>query len=150
MWQKCLFNKKSCKKCAKNFLEWIRIRFLRNQHWQIPYRVRNDECNRHSEALATAPRTKQVHSNSNRKNTFSDYEFSIFTLSWISSTLTEFRQRNFVPKASICSLSGMNGVQKFAETSSAWRVWYEKILGKPISMISTYAFFFTPLAPLYQ
>ena len=114
MWQKCLFNKKSCKKCAKNFLEWIRIRFLRNQHWQIPYRVRNDECNRHSEALATAPRTKQVHSNSNRKNTFSDYEFSIFTLSWISSMLTEFRQRNSVPKASICSLSGMNAVQKFA------------------------------------
>ena len=30
-------------------------------------------------ALPTAPRTKRVHSNSNRKNTFSDYEFSIFT-----------------------------------------------------------------------
>ena len=28
----------------------------------------------------TMPRTKRVHSNSNRKNTFSDYEFSIFTL----------------------------------------------------------------------
>ena len=27
----------------------------------------------------TTPRTKRVHSNSNRKNTFSDYEFSIFT-----------------------------------------------------------------------
>ena len=27
----------------------------------------------------TAPRIKRVHSNSNRKNTFSDYEFSIFT-----------------------------------------------------------------------
>ena len=46
--------------------------------------------NRHSEfhislfviqrALSTTPRTKRVHSNSNRKNTFSDYEFSIFTL----------------------------------------------------------------------
>ena len=44
--------------------------------------------NRHSEfhislfviqrAKPTTPRTKQVHSNSNRKNTFSDYEFSIF------------------------------------------------------------------------
>ena len=31
-------------------------------------------------ALSTTPRTKRVHSNSNRKNTFSDYEFSIFTL----------------------------------------------------------------------
>ena len=69
---------------------------------------------RHSEPLSTTPRTKRVHSNSNRKNTFSDYEFSIFTLSWISSMLTEFRQRNSVPKASICSLSGMNAVQKFA------------------------------------
>ena len=36
--------------------------------------------NSHSEPLPTAPRTKRVHSNSNRKNTFSDYEFSIFTL----------------------------------------------------------------------
>ena len=29
-------------------------------------------------AKPTTPRTKRVHSNSNRKNTFSDYEFSIF------------------------------------------------------------------------
>ena len=29
-------------------------------------------------AKSTAPRIKRVHSNSNRKNTFSDYEFSIF------------------------------------------------------------------------
>ena len=65
-------------------------------------------------AKLTMPRTKRVHSNSNRKNIFYDYEFSIFTLSCISSTLTEFRQRNSVPKASICSLSGMNAVQKFA------------------------------------
>ena len=36
--------------------------------------------NSHSEPT-TAPRIKRVHSNSNRKNTFSDYEFSIFTLS---------------------------------------------------------------------
>ena len=74
-------------------------------------------------ALSTTPRTKRVHSNSNRKNTFSDYEFSIFTLSWISSMLTEFRQRNSVPKASICSLSGMNAVQKFA------------LLGLPMNLI---------------
>ena len=30
-------------------------------------------------AKPTTPRTKRVHSNSNRKNAFSDYEFSIFT-----------------------------------------------------------------------
>ena len=40
--------------------------------------------------------------------------FRFSCLSWISSTLTEFRQMNSVPKASICSLSGMNAVQKFA------------------------------------
>ena len=40
--------------------------------------------------------------------------FRFSHLSWISSMLTEFRQRNSVPKASICSLFGMNAVQKFA------------------------------------
>ena len=40
--------------------------------------IRIDNLSRHSEPT-TAPRFKRVHSNSNRKNTFSDYEFSIFT-----------------------------------------------------------------------
>ena len=42
------------------------------------------------------------------------FVFQTEKLSWISSTLTEFRPRNFVPIASICSLSGINAVQKFA------------------------------------
>ena len=40
--------------------------------------------------------------------------FRFSCLSWISSTLTEFRQMNSVPKASICSLSDKNAVRKFA------------------------------------
>ena len=49
-----------------------------------------------------------------KKILFPIMNFRFSYLSWISSTLTEFRQRNSVPKASICSLSGMNAVQKFA------------------------------------
>ena len=64
-------------------------------NWQIFVITR--ECNDRSNpehpfviqrTKSTAPRIKRVHSNSNRKNTFSDYEFSIFTLCsacrWIS------------------------------------------------------------------
>ena len=47
-----------------------------NKHIHPSFRTNKPLC--HSEPT-TAPRIKRVHSNSNRKNTFSDYEFSIFT-----------------------------------------------------------------------
>ena len=67
--------------------------------------------------FTTAPRIKRHRSKPNRKAWFPirACQLSLRScLSWISSTLTEFQQRNFVPIASICSLSGINAVQKFA------------------------------------
>ena len=63
----------------KEYAIIFNTRYVIQSHLSIWGEESHTNPNCHSEPLPTAPRIKRVHSNSNRKNTFSDYEFSIFT-----------------------------------------------------------------------